>query len=87
MTRETISEFGRTVLPHPPHSPIIDNDLAPSDFHLFCQMKDGLRGKHFTDDDAVIVAVKKWLLEADRNFYERGDAGFCSAVEKMWKNK
>jgi hypothetical protein len=43
--------------------------------------------KHFAEDDAVIVAVKKRILEADRNFYERGDVGFGSVVVNMWKNK
>jgi hypothetical protein len=33
-------------------------------------MKDGLCWKH-ANDDAVIVAVKKWLSEADSNFYKR----------------
>jgi hypothetical protein len=46
-------------------------------------MKDGLNGKHFTDDNDVIVAVRKWLLKADSNFYEKGNAGFGSAVKKI----
>jgi hypothetical protein len=60
----------------------IDNDLAPSDFHLFGLMKDGFRGKYFTDDDAVIVAVKRWHLEADRNFYKRGMQTFVQCWGK-----
>lgn len=35
-------------------------------------MSDSLYGKHFADDDAVSEANKKWLLEDDSNFYERG---------------
>jgi hypothetical protein len=27
-------------------------------------MKDGLRGEHFPDNDAVIAAVRKWLASA-----------------------
>ena len=46
-----------TVLPHPPYS----LDLAPSDFHLFTPLKDGLRVQRFPDNDAVIAAVKKWI--------------------------
>jgi hypothetical protein len=34
-------------------------------------MDDGLHWKHFIDDEGVIVAVKKWLLKADSNFYQR----------------
>ncbi|PNF14748.1 hypothetical protein B7P43_G08352 [Cryptotermes secundus] len=53
VTTAHITKFGWTVLPHPPYSP----DLAPSDFHLFGPMKDGLHGHHFPDNDAVIAAV------------------------------
>jgi hypothetical protein len=34
-------------------------------------MKDGLYEKYFAADDAVIVAIRKWLLKTDRNFYKR----------------
>jgi hypothetical protein len=43
--------------------------LAPSDFHLFGLMKDGLRGQHFPDD-AVIASVRKWVASAGADFYE-----------------
>ena len=39
-TMEAITSFGWTVIPHPPYSP----DLAPSDYHLFGPMKEGLWG-------------------------------------------
>jgi histone-lysine N-methyltransferase SETMAR len=42
-TMEHIVNLGWTVVSHPPYSP----DLAPSDFHPFLSMKDGLRGQHF----------------------------------------
>jgi hypothetical protein len=61
-------KFEWTVLPHPPFS----SDLAPSDFHLFCLMKNGLRGQCFSSANAVIVAARNWLAQADDNFYERG---------------
>ena len=61
-TREAVTKLGWTVLPHPPYSP----DLAPSDFHLFCPLKNALRGTRFADDEDVIHAVKKWLLEQDK---------------------
>ena len=67
-TRETIASFGWTTLPHPPYSP----DLAPSDYHLFGPMKEGLRGKHYPSDEEVKSAVKKWLKEQSREFYEAG---------------
>ena len=67
-TMECVAKFGWTVLPHPPYSP----DLAPSDFHLFAPLKNGLRGQRFPDNDAVIAAVKKWTTSAGADFYERG---------------
>jgi hypothetical protein len=65
LTRKTTAEFAWTVLLHLLHSP----DLAPSRFHQFCPIKDGLHGKHFANDNAVTVAIKKWLLKADSNSY------------------
>ena len=67
-TVEHIFNLGRTVVPHPPYCP----DLAPSDFHLFGPIKDGVRGQHFPSNDAVVRAVKQWATSAGANFYERG---------------
>jgi len=53
-TVEHIVNLGWTVVPHPLYSP----DLAPSDFHLFGLMKDGLRGQHFPSYDTVVQPVK-----------------------------
>ena len=64
-TMEHIVNFGWTFVPHRP-------DLAPSDFHLFGPMKDGLRGQHFPSNDAVLRAVKQWATPAGADFYERG---------------
>jgi hypothetical protein len=50
--------------------------FAPSDFHLFGPMKDGLRGQHFPDNDAVIAAVRKWLASAGAH------TGSCSSLAK-----
>ncbi|KAG8226303.1 hypothetical protein J437_LFUL002742 [Ladona fulva] len=68
LTMQLTAKFGLTVLPHPPYSP----DLAPSDFHLFGPLKDGLRGEHFQDLDAVVKAVRKSLDSAGSDFYKRG---------------
>jgi histone-lysine N-methyltransferase SETMAR len=53
-TREAITKFGWTVLPHPPYSP----DLAPSDFHLLIALKSALHSVKFMTDDNVISAVR-----------------------------
>jgi hypothetical protein len=34
-------------------------------------MKAGLSGQHSPDDNAVITAVRKWLVSAGVDFYER----------------
>ena len=67
-TRETITSLGWTTLVHPPYSP----DLAPSDYHLFGPLKEGLRGKHYANNDAVKAAVRKWLRDQPMEFYEAG---------------
>jgi hypothetical protein len=43
--------------------------------HLSGAIKDGFHRKQFADaddDDAITVAVKKWILETDSAFYRRG---------------
>ena len=53
-TREGIASFGWTTVTHPPYSP----DLAPSDYHLFGPLKEGVRGQHFTSDQEVKLELK-----------------------------
>jgi len=43
-------------LEHPPYSP----DLAPSDFHLFLNLKKFVAGKHFRSNEEVIAG--KWIF-------------------------
>ena len=42
---------------HPPYSP----DLAPSDYHLFKNLKQHLRGQRFLTDDELKYATEEWL--------------------------
>ncbi|GFR65691.1 transposase [Elysia marginata] len=67
-TREATAPFGWTTLPHPSYLP----DLVPSDYHLFGPMKQGLRDKHFQNDEKVKNAVKTWQKEQPIQFYETG---------------
>jgi len=53
-TTERVTNFGWSSSTSTPFSA----DMAPSDFHLFEYLKDGLRGQHFYDNKAVINAVK-----------------------------
>ena len=41
----------------PPYSP----DLAPSDYHLFPELKKQLKGHHFSSNTVVIAAAETWL--------------------------
>ena len=56
---------GLNIMPQPPYSP----DLAPSDFHLFGPLKDGLRGEHFETDAEVRCAVKNWVKKTENAFF------------------
>jgi hypothetical protein len=58
-------KFGWTVLPQL----LYGSDLMPLDFHQFGPVKDGLLGKHFADDNVVIMAITK---VADSSFYKKG---------------
>jgi hypothetical protein len=46
--------------------------LAPSDFHLFCYLKEFLSGKRFDSDDEVKETVKDWLSSQAADFYDIG---------------
>ena len=51
-------------LNHPPCSP----DLAPSDYHLFRNLKSHLRGTRFRDDDELKADTEAWF----EDFYFKG---------------
>ena len=53
----TQKKLGFQSLDHPPYSP----DLAPSDYHLFPELKKQLKGRHFSSDAEVIAAAETWL--------------------------
>ena len=52
-TAETLQKLKFEVMAHPPYSP----DLALSNYHLFCPIKEVLRGRRFTSDKEVMEAV------------------------------
>ena len=58
-----VTKFGWTVLSHPPYSP----DLAPSHFHQFGPLKEGLRKQHFVDNNALIDAVENGLPQLEES--------------------
>jgi histone-lysine N-methyltransferase SETMAR len=62
------AELAFQILPQSPYSP----DLAPSDYHLFKNIKQHLRGTHFKDDVSVQNAVTQWLEDQNADFYKEG---------------
>jgi histone-lysine N-methyltransferase SETMAR len=68
LTTGTILDLGWEVLPHPPYSP----DLAPSDFHLFGDMKGALRGRHFSTRSGLGSAVYQYLQTKDEDWFTAG---------------
>lgn len=78
LTQQTIKELGWTVLPHPPYSP----DLAPSDYHLFGNLKKPLRGRRFADVKEMKDAVQQWIKETPKEFFSTGIRNLTKRWEK-----
>ena len=72
----TVHACGFQVVDHPPYSP----DLAPSDFHLFPNMKKHLAGKQYRTDDEVISAVEEFFDNQQEKFYLEG----IQALQHRW---
>ena len=53
---------------HPPYSP----DLAPSDYHLFPNMKTWLATQRFDDDAELQAGMNEWLKSQAATFYDDG---------------
>ena len=67
-TLRKIRDFGFELVDHPPYSP----DLAPSDYHLFPQLKKHLKGTKFHSDSEVIAATEAWLEAQPSEFFYQG---------------
>jgi len=57
-------------------------DFAPSAFHLFRPIKDGLHRQHFPSNDTAIATVKQWFTSAGAVFYK---CGMRALVHCWWK--
>ena len=77
LTTDLINQFGWNTLTHPPYTP----DLAPSDYHLFPDLKKHLGGTHFSTGDEV-KDVLRYLRSAAGEFY---DSGVKKVVHDMQK--
>ncbi|UYV63276.1 hypothetical protein LAZ67_2003632 [Cordylochernes scorpioides] len=67
-TPALIEEFGWELVSHPPYSP----DVAPSDFHLFLELKKNLGGTQFQDDYELEEAVLGFLRGQAAEFFDSG---------------
>ena len=64
---EHISSLGWTVLPHPSY---MEENLGPSDFHMYGAMKHGLHEQHFPSNNTITAAVKQWVTSAGAACYK-----------------
>lgn len=67
-TLTKIDQIGFELLNHSPYSP----DLAPSDYHLFPQLKKHLKGTKFGSNEEVIAATEAFLEGQPSHFYLEG---------------
>jgi len=70
--------WGWDILEHPLYS----LDSAPSDFHLFPNMKKHLRAKRFQSHDDVKHNVQMWLRGQDPTFCLQGFEKWISCLDK-----
>ena len=63
-----VERNGYELIQHPAYSP----DLAPSDFFLFPNLKNDIRGYHFRSDEDVVTAVEEWVSGMDPDFSDLG---------------
>jgi len=73
---EAIIKFGVTVLHQLPYIP----DLAPSHFHLLGALKDVINSVKPNND--VIHAVRTWLCEYEKTWYQPGIHTFVPCWHK-----
>ncbi|GBP07521.1 Mariner Mos1 transposase [Eumeta japonica] len=62
-----LETFQWEVLFHPPYSP----DIASSDFHLFCEMANGLADHRFHSYEEVKKWIESWIASKDMLFFQR----------------
>jgi len=77
VTKDLLKKFKWEVFDHPPYSP----DPAPSDFHLFRELKAWLGGR-FAANDELQDAVKTYLSSLAANFFAEGIGKLVSRYDK-----
>jgi hypothetical protein len=64
-TQDAVTKLGWTGLSQPPYG----QDLAPTDFRLFGELKGFIRARRIGSDDEVTEEVRKWLRVQNSNWY------------------
>jgi [histone H3]-lysine36 N-dimethyltransferase SETMAR len=72
-----IHDNGFELLPHLAYSP----DLAPTDFHLFPNLKKHLGGQEFSSNEEVECVVSRYFADLEESFFKTG----IEALESRWK--
>jgi hypothetical protein len=75
-TNHLLKKYTCELFDHPPYSP----ELAPSDFHLFRELKAWLGGQRFAANDELQDAVKTYLSSLAANFVAEASRSLCHFV-------
>ncbi|XP_035231573.1 histone-lysine N-methyltransferase SETMAR-like [Stegodyphus dumicola] len=78
VTQRLLQQFQWDIFEHPPYNP----DLAPSDFHLFHELKQWLGGKRFQNDVELKEAVTTHFQSLAGTFYEEDIAKLVYRYDK-----
>ena len=68
LVRDKLQRFGWETLKLPPYN----SDLSPCDFHIFGDLKKGIRGCRFHSDKEVHEWVRLWIHQRPTSFYKTG---------------
>jgi histone-lysine N-methyltransferase SETMAR len=63
-----LNSFGWELLPHPPYSP----DIAPSDYHLFLSLSNGIRNRNFENEQELKTYLEDFFKSKEPEFYAKG---------------
>ncbi|GBN38727.1 Mariner Mos1 transposase [Araneus ventricosus] len=82
VTQNLIQRFGWEQFDHPPYSP----ELAPSDYHLFVNLKRDFGGRRSDSDDDARNVVQRWLSSLAASSFEDGIHKLVFRYDKCLNN-